>query len=397
MDSKKSIHLLYAQYLANKISKDDLALLLDQLASMSTEELALLTAKFHSSEQISDLKNTEFNSEKTLAFIQDKIVVEEPRKRNKFTAWNTIIALAASISIFLLFKVIYQKDSSLFRATQDSSLSSISNQAYLSLILPSGEALHYSKDLQLLSNNSLALPTKDVKINVLEKGQLAFEFSYEFIEKFKNKTYLIATGSQASCTIRLMDGTLVNMNGKSSIQLPTIFSKEFRTIALQGEAFFDVSHHKTWPFKISAKETEITVLGTSFNVKAYQSDSHALTSLSSGSVALDNGTHQVKLTPGMEGYATNSKGEFNTRKISIQEIGMWRSGFFTFHEEPIIDIIQKLAQWYDIDDIQVVNDHRETFSGSLSKDKSLTQILKQLEKVSNSKFEITERRILIMR
>src|SRR5690606_22131597 len=108
----------------------------------------------------------------------------------------------------------------------------------------------------------------------------------------------------------LEDGTKVWLNSSSKISYPKKFSTGSRKVTLYGEAYFDVAKDKNRPFLIETNGTEIRVLGTSFNVNAYNET--VSTTLVEGSLKVSNGTHSSTLKPGQEAIA-------NAQKIEIAE------------------------------------------------------------------------------
>ncbi len=94
--------------------------------------------------------------------------------------------------------------------------------------------------------------------------------------------------------IVLPDGTLVYLNGDSKIELGKNFDQKARNIKLTGEAYFDVKHNAKKPFYVHTKDFKITVLGTAFNVKSYNSENESATTLVRGTIKLEDNTGQNK-------------------------------------------------------------------------------------------------------
>ena len=136
----------------------------------------------------------------------------------------------------------------------------------------------------------------------------------------------------------------------SSITFPTAFIGSERRIKITGEAYFEVTKNVMKPFIVSIKdENEIKVLGTHFNVNAYNDESAIRTTLLEGSVQiLSKQKPSAILTPGEQASINPSKG-INIINVDTDEAIAWKNGLFQFSSEDIGSIMHQVSRWYDVE------------------------------------------------
>lgn len=147
----------------------------------------------------------------------------------------------------------------------------------------------------------------------------------------------------------LSDGTHVWLNADSKIDYPAKFDGGKRIVRLQGEAFFEVAKDNEHPFIVQAKNFETKVLGTVFNVRSYSDEDSHIT-LIDGSVEVRNtranGSSMV-LSPGDDARLMQD-GSIETRKVDVDSYVYWKEGFFYFDNVSMVDIMQSLGRWYNV-------------------------------------------------
>lgn len=171
-------------------------------------------------------------------------------------------------------------------------------------------------------------------------------------------------------SFQLPDGTQVILNAGSELNLAADFNKSKREITLSGEAYFHVKHDKSKPFIIHTSQLDVKVLGTVFNVRAYEDDAVAETSLISGSVEVtvkgDNNRTVIlkpneKIVIGQKAAPGTSSGKTATVESpysiarlqptdidsSIKEVS-WVNNRLVFGNERLEDIAKNLERWYDV-------------------------------------------------
>jgi ferric-dicitrate binding protein FerR (iron transport regulator) len=184
----------------------------------------------------------------------------------------------------------------------------------------------------------------------------------------------------------LSDGTKVWLNAASSIRYPTRFTGPERKVYLQGEAYLEVARDVQHPFKVCTPKTDITVLGTSFNIKSYADETYERTSLVDGRVRVATKTGDaVTLLPGMQSMMTSS---LQSGDADLEEALAWRNGLFVFEHESLESICRKLSRWYNVDfrfDDPSVK--RLRFTGRVKRDDHITGLLHMLESTYHVKFD----------
>jgi len=188
---------------------------------------------------------------------------------------------------------------------------------------------------------------------------------------------IVAPPGQIS-EIVLSEGTHVWLNSGTSIKFPAQFGTDKREIYISGEAYFEVARDEKTPFIVYAGEIATKVLGTEFNISAYEDANFVETTLVNGSIEiLDNSNHKiVRLKPGQQlFYSTNPK------NVSVSEVDThpylaWKNGELTFRNKTLKELKPKLERWYNVD-ITFADPKVEEFkfSGTILKDKPFDQVL----------------------
>lgn len=260
------------------------------------------------------------------------------------------------------------------------------------LQLPDGNRQLLTTDIK----NSL----RDVGVKLLksEDGQVIYEVQQHGGSQnlLPQKKVVFSTPKGHASRILLADGTQVWLNSGSSLEYPVFFSGTDRRVKLQGEGYFDVAHNKEQPFYV---ETDlgplIQVLGTSFNVSAYEGEHSTTTTLVRGSVRLISDDNNMVLIPNEQVIAGRNERMWTKSKVNVDDIISWKDGYFSFNASSVEDILDKVQRWYNIEEIEYKYQSEEEFTGTFKRTKSLRSLLEKLEKISNIKFDIKERRIVV--
>jgi transmembrane sensor len=163
-------------------------------------------------------------------------------------------------------------------------------------------------------------------------------------EKPKMQCVYAPAGQRAELTLE--DGTQVWLNANSKIIYPSSFDKDHRDIKLQGEAYFKVTPNKHRPFIVDAAGYKIRVLGTEFNVQAYDKKKYEI-DLVKGSVHVTTPDHKfADLKPGKRIFVNSNN--IVQGEISHPEHFQWRSGLISFDSETLQDIFNKIQLYYDV-------------------------------------------------
>ncbi|MFS4455676.1 FecR family protein [Maribacter sp. 2304DJ31-5] len=192
----------------------------------------------------------------------------------------------------------------------------------------------------------------------------------------------IPRGGQFS--INLSDGTKVWLNSETQLKYPKTFIEgQTRQVELlYGEIYLSVSPssaHNGDKFKVKTKFQEVEVLGTEFNIKAYQDEHHVYTTLVEGKVSVSNAHDKMLLNPSEQSIVGTDKGFQKRNDINVHDIISWRKGVFSFNGKPLKEIMKVLSRWYDMDVIFENEDIKNTkFIGVLGKEQEIEDILNSI-------------------
>lgn len=180
--------------------------------------------------------------------------------------------------------------------------------------------------------------------------------------------------------LELSDGTKVWLNASSSITFPTSFATNERKVILTGEAYFEVAKDKTRPFRVSVNDMQVNVLGTHFNVNAYDDEAAVNTTLLEGSVLLTEKGQKVLLKPGQQGQKQKLGVIVVNDNVNLEEVMGWKNGVFYFDNASLQTILRQVSRWYDVDVVFEKGVPSRTFEGEIQRNLQLSQVLKILEK-----------------
>lgn len=152
-------------------------------------------------------------------------------------------------------------------------------------------------------------------------------------------------------TVVLSDGSLVTLNGGSSLSFRTKGKR--REARLDGEAYFDVKHVADKPFYVNTSQIEIKVLGTAFNVKSYAGEDAVETTLIRGKVMVKNlnepdQNQQVELIPNEQAVFSKTTQLLSKTSAGTDVETAWRKGKLIFEDEPVGDILAEIGKWYNV-------------------------------------------------
>lgn len=245
------------------------------------------------------------------------------------------------------------------------------------------------------AQNGVLASEDNTDIRKTGSGQLEYSASGKLIETVKYNTLSTPMGGQYQ--LSLPDGSRVWLNSGSSIRFPTAFIGKERIIELKGEAFFDIRENKKMPFIVRTNNSmDIRVLGTQFNVMAYDDEKNINTTLLEGSVQILKESGTAFLEPGQAAILNKGTGKIKVAAADIEEAVAWKNGFFIFSNENIESIMRKVSRWYNVEVDYQGNLSNKDFVGTISRDKNISEILKMLELTGAVHFRIEGRRITVM-
>ncbi|WP_295118471.1 FecR domain-containing protein [uncultured Chitinophaga sp.] len=236
---------------------------------------------------------------------------------------------------------------------------------------------------------------------MLSNGQLQYNASGQPNGEMQYNTISTPKGRQFRVT--LPDGTIVWLNAASSIRYPTFFAGKDRRVQVNGEVYFEVAQNAQQPFRVSVNnKEEIDVLGTHFNVNAYENEQHIETTLLQGSIRVSTvaaySSKGVTLKPGQQSQITPGGGQPDilvSDAVDTDKVMAWKNGAFNFDNLSLDEAMRVLERWYDIEVVYENGIPDIQFGGEIDRNVSLSELLKILGK-TKLKFRIEENRKLVI-
>lgn len=260
--------------------------------------------------------------------------------------------------------------------------------------------------LDTAGNTTLAQQgaTKIIKLN---NGQLAYQDAANAVAGSATLYNTIATPSGGQYEIILPDGSHVWLNAASSLRFPAAFTGGERKVQLTGEAYFEVAKNAAMPFRVYTADRQhqehgmVEVLGTHFNVNAYEDEPSVKTTLLEGKVkvaALSVPNAPVTLSPGKQAafaYGVGRASQIAVNSVDADEVIAWKNGLFNFNDADIRTVMRQLARWYDVEVVYEGSLSNEVFEGEIPRNSTLTEVFKILE-LSAVHFKVEGRKVTVM-
>lgn len=225
---------------------------------------------------------------------------------------------------------------------------------------------------------------------------------YEKQEKQENKKIAyntLRTSKGDDYQVELSDGTIVYLNCGSELRYPVSFGDNERRVELKGEAFFDVSKTGN-KFIVEVNNMEVEVLGTKFNVMAYDDENTIQTTLVSGKVKVavdEKGVNKsLILRPGDQANWNSKSGKLQSKQVNTNLYTSWVDGYFRFENQKLEDIMRNIARWYDVKIFyQNPELKNKRLTGKLHKVKDFTVISDMIEKISGVEIDKNKNAVVI--
>ncbi len=173
--------------------------------------------------------------------------------------------------------------------------------------------------------------------------------------------------------LALEDGTRVWLNTSSTLTYPTRFSGSARIVELKGEAYFEVRHNPSQPFRVKTGDRFVEDLGTRFNINAYSDEPAQVTTLLEGAVKVSG----YLLQPG-EKAAVDLSGHVTVSKGNTAQAIAWKNGMFDFTNADLSSVMREIARWYNLKITYENPVPKRYFTGMIERSLTLDQVLKGL-------------------
>lgn len=339
-----------------------------------------------------DLFFSEETSEQLLQSIlrqQEQYPAEKVPARSNRKKWLAAAALVISFSIAGYF---------LFSGTADHSPVKPAVSDASSIIMPGGDKAVLTLEdgsaivLDGTGNGNLATQgnTNIMKID----GQVIYSnaTAKDLSRSLTFNTLTTPKGGQFQLT--LADGTKVWMNAASSLRYPTNFTGDERIVELKGEAYFEVAKNPSKPFRVLLPGMNVEVLGTHFNIMAYENESTIKTTLLEGAVKVNSGAYQASLLPGQQAELGSGKGFAVMNEVDLEQVVAWKNGYFQFNRDGLDVVMRQIERWYDVSVGFEGSIPDRQFGGKISRSSNIDDVLRVLE-LSKVSFRIEGKKIIV--
>ena len=270
-------------------------------------------------------------------------------------------AIAASITILLMVGLFFHQQEQ-------------TEPDYLSMLDPESSELLTNPQIQLYLNHQEVLSLSEQEEVLYQNGNVIITQEEEVVKEQDLKStqtlnkLIVPYGKRMNLT--LCDGTHVWVNSGTTIIYPSEFGKEKREIFINGEAYLEVAHEKDREFIVKTTRMDVAVLGTSFNISAYNEDSEYSVALVSGKVAIKNDRHdEITLSPNQR-YKLNDNGNYGVENVNALDYICWRDGLMKVDSEYLNSIFKRLSRYYNA---SIVYDKQEDMMLKCNGKLNLTQ------------------------
>ena len=196
--------------------------------------------------------------------------------------------------------------------------------------------------------------------------------------------------------VTLADGTRVWLNAGSKLTYPVAFVGNERQVILWGEGYFEVKKDDTKPFRVEVNGMQVTVLGTSFNLKSFPSDERTTATLLSGKVEVKTLSESVILEPNQQADLIVGENKLEVREVDAEAYRAWTKGQFVFRRERLESILDDVARWYNVTVFYEQSRTKDIlFSGTMERYSDIAETLRMLEKTGKVSFTVDEQKIIV--
>ena len=289
------------------------------------------------------------------------------RPRNTRRYLRTFSAVAACLAILVLFLRFHQSDTG---SPQPGAENGAPSYAELQ------ETVQQTKDIQLVLSDDSKLVLESDETDILyDSSRVVVDNQVVALEKEETKLnqFLVPPGKRG--VLHLSDGSTIHVNAGTRVIYPTAFNDQTREIYVNGEIYIEVQPDAEHPFVVKTRDLDVTVLGTRFNVTAYEEDSGMMVTLVSGSVKVENKTrHSITQLKPDEMYVDDDSVE-QVLTVDASKVISWVDGIYNCKNEELGSIIQRLNKYYGTDLGCDPGIGRVRFSGKLNLKDDLSDVL----------------------
>ncbi|HET6768388.1 MAG TPA: FecR domain-containing protein [Chitinophagaceae bacterium] len=332
-------------------------------------------------------------SRKLFDAIHNKIRSESKPARRRVVSFRRMAVAASILGILVLSGFL------LFNKSGENSVAKgkVNNKRFKNDVSPGGD-----KAILTLADGSTIVLDEAKNGELAEQGnskiiKLDGKLSYDAVDKNPKEVVYntISTPNGGQYRLELADGSLVWLNATSSIYFPTTFIGKERRIEITGEAYFEIAKNREMPFVVAVNGAEVQVLGTHFNINAYNDEDNVKTTLLEGSVKFVSGDNSNILKPGQQLQLAKNGALNVANDVNVDEVVAWKNGLFAFENATIEKVMRQFSRWYDVE-IEYRGKTDDLFIAEMRRNIKLSDALRALELTGKVKFDIEGKKIIVM-
>lgn len=350
-------------------------------------------------EELTDEKNLDANlawmdklqSEQSYQSLQEKGAFDIPRKKFHLSpVWIAAASVVLVIGIFFIYRSTGKgsaNNNNDIVVSETIKLQPGGNRA--TLTFADGSVI----DLTTAKKGSINFG-KGSHVNKPADGELVYEANGAAVEAPTIHTLSTPVGGQFQVT--LPDGSKVWLNAATILKYPSRFASNERRVEVNGEAYFEVAKNEKQPFRVVLSDSSnVTVLGTHFNVMSYSNETEREITLLEGSVSVSKSNNVTKLEPGTQARIKENEISKQTAIDSEEVIG-WKNGLFVFHDATIESIMHQVERWYDAKVVFQGGEIKQLFNATILRSEPLSKLLHLLELNGYVHFKIENKTIYVL-
>jgi ferric-dicitrate binding protein FerR (iron transport regulator) len=273
-------------------------------------------------------------------------------------------------------------------------------------VLPGGNKAVLTLDdgsIIILDSAANGKLTEQGKTTIIKSGDGKLEYQSAIGNQQSAITYnMLTTPRGGQYQLVLPDGSKVWLNAASSIRFPVKFYEDKRRVEITGEAYFEIAPltlkegSRKVPFIVKFRGGgEVEVLGTHFNVNAYEDEAMVKATLLEGAVQVTKDAASAMLKPGQQASVTQQGRIQVGNDVDVDQVMSWKNGQFYFSNSDIETIMRQMARWYDVE-VEYKVHPEDRYTVSLSRNVPVSKLLKYLELSGGVKFKIEGKKIVVM-
>ncbi len=376
MEAIERIDFLFNKYIGNTITRFELEELIAWMHAVDDEQLTALSEAQNDlweKAKRGDFAVTEPDWTRMLENIKNTKYKESPVRSIRRIWWSAAAAviLIAGAGVFY-----FTQNKKTEPILSDNSRSRIPEKIFPNCnktILRSANGKEIILDSALngdLADQGIAAAKK------IENGKIAYEKTNAVVEYH---TLTVPRGGRPY-QVTLSDGSKIWVNVSSSLRYPTDFIGNTREVELTGEGYFEIAKDPKRPFHVKNNSGAVEVLGTHFNVMAYDDEKNMETTLLEGSVEfIASDGNSILIKPGEKSVLARASNHLTVTIANTELATAWIKGYFQFDKTSVPDILREVGRWYDLDIEYWGNIPRDLYSGKIERNLPLSGVLKLFE------------------